>query len=264
MVTKQVWYKSKDGAKIPMFLIHHKDMTPNGNNPTLLYGYGGFNVSSSPYFSTEKALWIEAGGVYAIANIRGGGEFGETWHQAGMKEKKQNVFDDFIAAAEWLIDNHITSKEKLAVYGGSNGGLLIGAIVTQRPDLMKAALCAVPLLDMIRYHHSSIANIWAEEYGSAENPEEFEYIFKYSPYHHIRKGENYPAMLITTGINDARVDPFHARKFTAKLQELNGSFSPIFLLVRDSSGHGGGTTTNILFEQRSEEMAFLMEQLGMD
>ncbi len=263
MTTKQIWYKSKDGTEIPMFIIHNKDIVLNGNNPTQLYGYGGFNVSLEPGFSTSKALWLQAGGVYVVANLRGGGEFGEEWHRAGMHDKKQNVFDDFIAAAEWLIENKYTCPEKLAVHGGSNGGLLIGAIVTQRPDLMKAALCAVPLLDMIRYHHSSIANIWTEEYGNADNPEQFEYILKYSPYHNVRDNEKYPATMITTGINDARVDPFHARKLTALLQEKNTSDNPIYLLVKDSSGHGGGTTQTIMFKQHAEEMAFVMDQLGM-
>jgi len=217
-----------------------------------------------PSFSLGYSFWIENGGVLAIANLRGGGEFGEKWHEAGMKEKKQNVFDDFIAAAEWLIKQNYTSSEKLSVMGGSNGGLLIGAVVTQRPDLMKTALCQVPLLDMIRYHHSSIANIWKEEYGSAENPDEFEYILKYSPYHNVNENENYPAMLITTGINDARVDPFHARKFAALLQEKNRSQHPIYLLVQGASGHGGGTTLSIHFQQWSDYYGFLMDQLGMN
>ncbi|HHE38526.1 MAG TPA: S9 family peptidase [Candidatus Cloacimonetes bacterium] len=262
--TEQVWYNSKDGTSIPMFLVYNKNIVRDGNNPVQLYGYGGFNISLKPNFSLAYSFWIENGGILVIANLRGGGEFGEKWHQAGMKEKKQNVFDDFIAAAEWLIDNKYTCPEKLVVCGGSNGGLLIGAIVTQRPDLMKAALCQVPLLDMIRYHHSSIANIWKEEYGSSENPDEFEYILKYSPYHQVKENEHYPTMMITTGINDARVDPFHARKFAALLQENNSSENPVYLLVEDSSGHGGGTTQSIQFEQWSDYYAFLMDQLGMD
>ncbi len=261
--TKQVWYESKDGTKIQMFLVHNKDVKLNGNNPVLLEGYGGFNVSKTPYFSLGYSFWLESGGVLAFAALRGGGEFGEKWHEAGMKENKQNVFDDFIAASEWLIDNKYTCRDKLAVIGGSNGGLLIGAIVTQRPDLMKAALCLVPLLDMIRYHHSSFANIWKEEYGSPEVAEEFEYIYKYSPFHNAKVGEKYPAMLITTGINDARVDPFHARKFAALLQAKNVSENPIYLFVQDSSGHGGGTKQSIQFEQSSDYYSFLMDQLGM-
>ncbi|MCD4819969.1 MAG: prolyl oligopeptidase family serine peptidase [Candidatus Cloacimonetes bacterium] len=262
--TDQVWYKSKDGTSIPMFLIYNKKIKRDRNNSVLLNGYGGFNVSMDPYFSLAYTFWIENGGILAIANLRGGGEFGEKWHQAGMKDKKQNVFDDFIAAAEWLIEEKYIRPEKLIVSGGSNGGLLIGAIVTQRPDLMKAALCQVPLLDMIRYHHSSIANIWKEEYGSAENPDEFEYLLKYSPCHNVKDDEHYPTMLITTGINDARVDPFHARKFVALLQDKIFSENSIYLLVQDSSGHGGGTTLSIQFEQWSDYYAFLMDQVGME
>lgn len=261
--TEQVWYNSKDGTSIPMFLVYNKNIKRDGNNPVQLYGYGGFNVSLEPIFSLAYSFWINKGGILTIANLRGGGEFGEKWHKAGMKEKKQNVFDDFIAAAEWLIEKKYTCPEKLVVCGGSNGGLLIGAIVTQRPDLMKAALCQVPLLDMIRYHHSSFANIWKEEYGSPENPDEFEYILRYSPYHNVKESEHYPTMLITTGINDARVDPFHARKFAALLQENNSTENPIYLLVEDSSGHVGGTTQSIQFEQWSDYYAFLMDQLGM-
>ena len=246
-----------------MFLIYNKGLIKDKKNKVKLYGYGGFTVSLEPVFSVGKAIWLKAGGILAIANLRGGGEFGEKWHQAGMKEKKQNVFDDFIAAAEWLIEKEYTTSEKLVVEGGSNGGLLVGAVVTQRPDLMKAALCGVPLLDMIRYHHSSIANIWKEEYGSAEDPEAFEYILKYSPYHNVKENGKFPALLTTTGINDARVDPFHARKFTAAIQEQNSSKNPIYLLVKDSSGHGGGTTQSILFEQWAAEYSFLMDQLGM-
>jgi len=262
--TKQIWYRSKDGTSIPMFLVYNRNIKPAGNKPVLLNGYGGFNVSMDPIFSLGYSFWIKAGGILAIPNIRGGGEFGEQWHQAGMKEKKQNVFDDFIAAAEWLIENKYTCSQKLVVMGGSNGGLLIGAIVTQRPDLMKAALCQVPLLDMIRYHHSSIANIWKEEYGSSEDPEEFKYILDYSPYHNVKEDKKYPTMLITTGINDARVDPFHARKFTALLQEKNTSSNLIYLLVQDTSGHHGGTTQTIMFKQWSDYYAFLMDQLEMN
>ncbi len=261
--TEQVWFESKDGTKIPMFLVYKNGLKKNGINPVMLNGYGGFNVSMEPSFSLGYSFWIENGGVLAIANLRGGGEFGEKWHEAGMKENKQNVFDDFIAAAEWLIANNFTTPEKLTVMGGSNGGLLIGAIVTQRPDLMKAALCLVPLLDMIRYHHSSIANIWKEEYGSAEDPEEFKYILEYSPYHNVKENTEFPAMLITTGINDARVDPFHARKFAALLQEKNKSDNPIYLLVQGASGHGGGTTLTKQFAQWSDYYAFLMDQVGM-
>jgi len=261
--SEQVWYESKDGTSVPMFIVHRKDIHKNGTNPVLLEGYGGFNSSNLPFFSVVTSLWLEAGGIFAVASIRGGGEFGEKWHEAGMKANKQNVFDDFIAAGEWLINENYTCSEKLAMIGGSNGGLLIGAVVTQRPDLMKAVSCQVPLLDMIRYHHSSFANIWKEEYGSAEQPEEFEYILKYSPYHNVKDDERYPAMLIETGINDARVDPFHARKFTALIQEKNISDNKTYLLVKKSSGHGGGTTQTAMFEQLADTYSFLMNQLGM-
>jgi len=264
LCTQQVWYASKDGTKIPMFLIYNAAMVQDGNNPTQLYGYGGFNISLRPAYSLTNSLWVKNGGIMAIANLRGGGEFGETWHKAGMREKKQNVFDDFIAAAEYLIHQKYTRPEKLAVVGGSNGGLLIGAIVTQRPDLMTAALCQVPLLDMIRYHHNSIANIWKEEYGSAEVAEEFAYLLKYSPYHNVVDDVKYPTILITTGINDARVDPSHARKFAAILQEKNASDNPIYLLVQDASGHGGGTTQSTQFEQWADYYGFLMHALGME
>ena len=263
ITTKQVWFESKDGTSIPMFLVHKKDINMDSSNAAILRGYGGFNYSLKPRFSLANAFWVKNDGILAIANLRGGGEFGEKWHRAGMKENKQNVFDDFIAAAEWLIDKNYTSTEKLALHGGSNGGLLIGAAVTQRPDLMKAALCQVPLLDMIRFHHSKIGNLWVEEYGNPDEATDFEYLLAYSPYHKIKEGEHYPAMLITTAVNDARVDPFHARKFAAVLQEKNASYNPIFLLVEDASGHGGGTTQSVTFKQRAYYYTFLMDQLGI-
>ncbi|MBU1626754.1 prolyl oligopeptidase family serine peptidase [bacterium] len=262
-MTEQIWYKSKDGTPISMFLVRRKNFEKNGSNPVLLSGYGGFNVPMEPHFTTSYVVWLESGGMIAIPNLRGGGEYGKDWHEAGMKEKKQNVFDDFIAAAEWLIENKYTNPQKLAISGGSNGGLLMGAVVTQRPDLFKACLCAVPLLDMIRYHKVGIANIWKEEYGSAEDPEQFKYILKYSPYHNVKNGTKYPAMLIVGSENDARVDPMHARKFAARLQAAQGGEAPIMLLILKASGHGGGTTLSIQIEQQADDWGFLMNELGM-
>jgi len=262
-MTEQIWYKSKDNTPVSMFLVHRKDLARNGDNPVLLTGYGGFNVSIVPHFTTSYLVWLEAGGMVAIPNLRGGGEYGKDWHEAGMREKKQNVFDDFIFAGEWLIDNKYTNPDKLAISGGSNGGLLMGAVVTQRPDLFKASLCQVPLLDMIRYHKVGFANIWEEEYGSAEDPEQFRYILKYSPYHNVVDGTEYPAMLIVGSENDARVDPFHARKFAARLQEAQGGDSPILVLVLKASGHGGGTTLSTQIEQNADTWAFLMDEVGL-
>ena len=221
MTAQQVWFTSKDGTRVPMFVVHRKDVVLDGNNPTLLTGYGGFDVSMRPGFSTTYLVWLEAGGVLAVANLRGGGEFGREWHEAGMKEKKQNCFDDFIAAAEWLIANGWTSPAKLAIRGGSNGGLLVGACLVQRPDLFRAVLCEVPLLDMVNYHRFGLANIWAEEYGSSDDPAQFAYLRAYSPYHNLVAGRSYPAFLCTGSENDARVDPLHARKMVARLQELD-------------------------------------------
>lgn len=262
-MARQIWYQSKDGTPISMFLVHRKDLTRDGNNPTLLTGYGGFNISIRPGFSTTKVVWLEAGGMVAIPNLRGGGEYGRKWHEAGMLEKKQNVFDDFIAAAEWLINNNYTNPKKLAVSGGSNGGLLVGAFAVQKPELCRAVLCAVPLLDMVNYHKFGLANIWAEEYGSSDDPEQFKYLYRYSPYHNVKDGSKYPAMLITGSENDARVDPLHARKMVARLQEANPTGQPILLLVRKASGHGGGTTLSEQIRQTAEEYAFLMSRLGM-
>jgi len=262
--TEQVWYESKDRTKVSMFLIKKKDSKPEKNTPCFMYAYGGFNISITPAFRSEFAVWLESGGIVAVPNLRGGGEYGEEWHKAGMFENKQNVFDDYIAAAEWLIANGYTCSEKLVMTGGSNGGLLTGAMITQRPDLMKAIYCGVPLLDMIRYHKSMIANIWKEEYGSAEDPDQFKYILKYSPYHNVRPGTKYPAIIVTAGINDARVDPYHARKFTAALRDANSSDAPILLQVQQSSGHGGGTQLSIIAGQSADKMAFLMDQVGME
>jgi prolyl oligopeptidase len=262
-IVEQEWYNSKDGTKVSMFLIHNKNMNKDGNNPVYLTGYGGFNVSQSPRFSNLYVTWLEAGGMIAVPNLRGGGEYGKTWHEDGMKEKKQNVFDDFIGAAEYLIDNKYTSKEKLCIGGGSNGGLLTGAALVQRPDLFKAVYIGVPLLDMVRYHKFGLANIWAEEYGNADNPDQFKYIYKYSPYHNIKK-DKYPSVILTGSEDDARVDPMHARKMTALLQESTTGNNPIICLIRRSSGHGGGTTISMQIEQTADIFSFLMDQIGMN
>lgn len=259
----QVWYESRDGTKVSMFVVSRKDLDLDGNHPVMLTGYGGFNVPMVPRFSTAYAVWVEAGGILAIPNLRGGGEYGRDWHEAGMLEKKQNVFDDFIAAAEWLIDQGYTNPRKLAIRGGSNGGLLVGAVAVQRPDLFRAVLCSVPLLDMVRYHRFGLANIWAEEYGSAEDPEQFLYLYRYSPYHNVRGGIAYPAMLIVGSENDARVDPLHARKMVARLQGADVGGGPILLKIQRASGHSGGTTLTEQIDQVAGTWGFLMNQLEM-
>jgi prolyl oligopeptidase len=260
---KQVWYPSKDGTKIPMFLAYAKGLKLDGSNPALLTGYGGFNLSSAPSFSAFAAAWIANGGVWALANLRGGGEFGEAWHHAGMLEKKQNVFDDFIAAAEWLVRNKYTSPERLAIRGRSNGGLLMGAMITQRPDLFAAVSCGYPLLDMLRYHKFLIASYWVPEYGSSENAEQFKYIYAYSPYHHVRPGTKYPAVLFTSGDSDTRVAPLHARKMTALMQAANGSDKPILLHYDTKAGHIGATPVSKEIDTTTDELNFLMWQLKM-
>ncbi|MBN2564598.1 MAG: S9 family peptidase [Candidatus Eisenbacteria bacterium] len=262
-VARQVWYESKDGTRIPMFLVHRKDIVLDGSNPTLLTGYGGFASSITPSFTRNRFLWMEHGGVYAEPCLRGGGEYGDAWHRAGMLANKQNVFDDFIAAAEWLIDNSYTSPENLAVWGGSNGGLLIGAFVTQRPDLARAAICDVPLLDMVRFPRFYGASIWTTEYGHPDDPEQFEWLYAYSPYHHVEAGVTYPAMLITTAESDTRVHPSHAMKMTARLQAESGSEAPIFLRYESAAGHGTGTTMSMLLDQYTDYYSFLFGQLGM-
>ena len=261
----QIWYDSKDGTSIPMFLVHKKNLELSGKNPTLLYGYGGFNVSIKPQFSTRNALFVENGGVYALANIRGGSEFGEEWHRAGMLENKQNVFDDFIAAAEWLIEEQYTNPSKLAIRGGSNGGLLVGTCLTQRPDLYQAVLCEYPDLDMIGYYRFENNNPPALlEYGDASNPDHFEFLYKYSPYQNTRKGTDYPAVLFTTGDADTRVPPLQARKMTARLQYATISDRPILLLYDTKAGHSGGKPLGKWIEDTSLEMGFLFWQLGME
>ncbi len=260
---KQVWYESKDKTKVPMFLLHAKGIKLDGSNPTLLTGYGGFNSSTTPFFSPEAAMWAEKGGVFALPNLRGGGEFGEEWHKAGMLERKQNVFDDFIAAAEWLITNGYTKPSKLAVSGTSNGGLLVGAALTQRPDLFQAVVCRYPLLDMLRYQNFLVARFWVPEYGSSEDPNQFEYLHAYSPYHHVKQGTKYAAVLFVSGDGDTRVDPLHARKMAALLQWATGSERPVLLHYDTKSGHSGGRPLPKQIEESTDEMSFLFWQLGV-
>lgn len=259
---KQVWYESKDGTKAPMFLVFTKGIKLDGSSPVLLTGYGGFNVSETPAFSARAAAWVERGGVYALATLRGGGEFGEAWHHAGMLEKKQNVFDDFIAAAQWLIQKGYTSSAKLALIGTSNGGLLVGAALTQCPDLFQAVVCRYPLLDMLRYQKFLVARYWVPEYGSSDDPEQFTYLRAYSPYQNVKPDAKYPAVLIVSGDGDTRVDPLHARKMAALLQASTGSDRPVLLLYDTKSGHSGGRPLNKEIEETTDELSFLLWQLG--
>jgi prolyl oligopeptidase len=262
---KQVFYPSKDGTKVPMFVVHRKGLKLDGTNPTLLYAYGGFNVSQTPSFSATLFPWFEAGGVYALACLRGGGEYGDAWHEAGMLDRKQNVYDDFIAAAEWLVAQKYTNPAKLAVSGGSNGGLLTGAVLTQRPELFGAVISAVPLLDMLRYQSFLMARYWIPEYGSAENADQFRFLRAYSPYHHVQKGTKYPAVLLTAGENDARVHPLHARKMAALLQASTASDpkeKPILLWVDRDAGHGQGKPLELRVRDAADQRMFLMWQLG--
>jgi prolyl oligopeptidase len=259
----QIWYPSKDGTRVPMFIAHKKGMPLDGSNPVLLTGYGGFNVSETPAASTLALAWMDMGGTYALANLRGGGEFGEAWHKAGMLDKKQNVFDDFIAAAEYLIKEGYTRKERLAIRGGSNGGLLVGAALTQRPDLFRAVICAYPLLDMVRYDQFKVAKFWVPEYGSAQNAEQFKYIYKYSPYQHVEKGTTYPAVLMVSGDGDTRVDPLHARKMAALLQASTGSDHPVLLRYDTQAGHSAGMPMDRQIDETADQLTFLAWQLGM-
>ena len=263
---KQVWYDSKDGTPVSMFIVHKKGLKLDGNNPTILYGYGGFNIPQTPYFSSTMFPWYENGGVYAVANLRGGGEYGNAWHEAGMLENKQNVFDDFIAAGEWLVENGYTNPSKLGIAGGSNGGLLTGAVVVQRPDLFSAVISSVPLLDMVRYQNFLMARYWVPEYGTAENAEQYEFIKKYSPYHNVKRGTKYPAVLFTAGENDTRVHPLHARKMAALMQNATGSdqeSEPILLWVDRDAGHGGGKPLHLRIRDVADQRMFMMWQLGM-
>ena len=257
----QKWFTSKDGTKVPMFVAHRADRKLDGSMPTLLYGYGGFTLSMTPSFSATYAWWIEHGGAVVVVNLRGGAEFGEEWHRAGMLDKKQNVFDDYIAAAEWLIANKYTRPERLAIYGGSNGGLLVGAAMTQRPELYGAVVCAVPLLDMVRFHLFKVARYWTPEYGSAEDPKQFQTLFAYSPYHRVKDGEKYPATMFITGDADTRVDPLHARKMAARVQAANASGKPILLHYDTEGGHSAGLPIAKQIENTADMLAFLVSQV---
>ncbi|PSB07601.1 S9 family peptidase [Pleurocapsa sp. CCALA 161] len=262
--TQQVFYPSKDGTKIPMFITHKKGIKLDGNNPTYLYAYGGFNISLTPSFSVSNVVWLEMGGIYAVPNLRGGGEYGEEWHQAGMKDKKQNVFDDFIAAAEWLIAQKYTSQEKLAIAGGSNGGLLVGACMTQRPDLFAAAIPAVGVLDMLRFHKFTIGWAWCSEYGTPDDAADFKTLYAYSPLHNLQPGTNYPATMITTADHDDRVVPAHSFKFAAALQAAHQGDNPVLIRIETKAGHGAGKPTSKIIEEAADKWGFLVANLGIE
>jgi prolyl oligopeptidase len=261
--TKQVFYQSKDGTKVPMFITYKKGLKLNGNNPTYLYGYGGFNISMTPRFSVGNLVWMEMGGVYAQPSLRGGGEYGEEWHQAGMKLRKQNVYDDFIAAAQWLIDNKYTSTKKLAIGGGSNGGLLVGAALTQRPDLFGAALPAVGVMDMLRFQLFTIGWAWVSDYGTSDNAADFKALYAYSPLHNIKPGTSYPPTLITTADHDDRVWPGHSFKFAAAMQAAQAGSAPILIRIETKAGHGAGKPTSKIIEEVADRWAFLVKTLEM-
>ena len=262
-IVKQVFYTSKDGTRVPMFISHRKDVVPDGNTPTLLYGYGGFNISITPSYSTTRLTWMDMGGVYAVANLRGGGEYGEEWHQGGTRANKQNVFDDFIAAGEYLVAEGYTTSEKLAIFGGSNGGLLVGAVVNQRPDLFGAAIAAVGVMDMLRFHNFTAGRFWTDDYGSSDDPEEFEALLAYSPYHNIKKGTNYPAVMVTTADTDDRVVPGHSFKYAAALQAAQAGDDPVLIRIETRAGHGAGVPTDKVIEDYSDKWAFLLRNLDM-
>ena len=260
---KQVFYRSKDGTRVPMFVVYKKGIKLDGSNPTLLYGYGGFNISVLPGFSVGRLAWLEMGGVFAQPNLRGGGEYGEAWHKAGTKLDKQNVFDDFIAAGQWLIANKYTRPDKLAIQGGSNGGLLVGAVMTQRPDLFGACLPAVGVMDMLRFQRFTEGRTWVDDYGSSDNPAEFKAILKYSPYHNVKPGVCYPATLVTTADTDDRVVPGHSFKFAAALQHAQGCDKPVLIRIETRAGHGGGKPTSKRIDETTDLWAFLVKSLAM-
>ena len=260
---RQVSYPSRDGTPVSMFLVHRSGLNPTGQDPVYLTGYGGFNVSLTPTFSRSLLLWLEHGGIVAMPNLRGGGEYGEEWHQGGMLGRKQNTFEDFLAAAEWLIANQYTSRDRLAIAGGSNGGLLMGAALTQRPDLFRAVVIQVPLLDMLRYHRFLIARLWVPEYGSAENREDFDWLAAYSPYQHVRSGVGYPAVLLATAESDTRVDPLHARKMAARLQAATSSGRIILLRLETQAGHGAGKPLTKVLDELTDTWTFVFHELGV-
>jgi prolyl oligopeptidase len=248
---------------VPMFITHKKGLKLDSSNPTLLYAYGGFGIPMTPFFSVSRAVWMEMGGVYAVANLRGGSEYGEDWHQAGTKLKKQNVFDDFIACADWLIQEKYTSAPKLAIEGGSNGGLLVGACMTQRPELFAAAIPHVGVMDMLRFHKFTIGWAWTTDYGSSDNAEEFKTLYGYSPYHNLKPGVKYPSTLVTTADHDDRVVPAHSFKFAARLQECHAGENPVLIRIETRAGHGGGKPIAKIIEEAADCMAFLVKELGV-
>ncbi|MBN7795236.1 prolyl oligopeptidase family serine peptidase [Parahaliea mediterranea] len=262
-VVEQVFYRSKDGTRVPMFIAHRKDLKLDGGNPTLLYGYGGFNISLTPRFSVTRLAWMDMGGVYAQANLRGGGEYGEAWHKAGTRQNKQNVFDDFIAAGEYLVAQKYTSPQHLGIYGGSNGGLLVGAVLNQRPDLFGAAIPAVGVMDMLRFHRFTAGRFWVDDYGSAEDPKEFEALYAYSPYHNIARGGDYPAVLVTTADTDDRVVPGHSFKYIARLQDYQDGEAPVLIRIQTRAGHGAGKPTAMVIEEYADMWAFMARHLGL-
>ncbi len=262
-VVKQVFYTSSDGTRVPMFIAHHVDVEPDGDTPTLLYGYGGFNISLTPSYSTTRLAWMEMGGIYAVANLRGGGEYGEEWHKAGTKLQKQNVFDDFIAAAEYLIDEGYTNASRLSIFGGSNGGLLVGAVTNQRPDLFGAAIPAVGVMDMLRFQEFTAGRFWVDDYGSSNDPREFEALLAYSPYHNAKAGTKYPAVLVTTADTDDRVVPGHSFKYAAAMQAAQAGDAPVLIRIETRAGHGSGKPTEMIIEEYADRWAFLVRNLGM-
>jgi len=260
--TKQIFYASKDGTKVPMFVVAKKGLKLDGNNPVCLTGYGGFNISMTPSFRATCASWIEKGGVFALPNLRGGGEYGREWHEAGMKEHKQNVFDDFLSAAQALIDTQYTNAKKIAIVGGSNGGLLVGAALTQRPDLFGAVVAEVGVLDMLRFQKFTIGAAWESDYGCSDAPDGFQYLIKYSPLQNIQKGTCYPPTLITTGDHDDRVVPGHSFKFTATLQAAQGCTNPVLIRIETKAGHGSSTPISKVIDEQSDILAFMWDAVG--
>src|SRR5690606_13438439 len=261
--TEQVFFTSKDGTKVPMFITYKKGVKFDGTAPVLIYGYGGFNIPMTPGFSMSNAFFVEQGGIYVVVNLRGGSEYGEEWHEAGMLEKKQNVFDDFIGAAEYLIANKYTNSDKIAIRGGSNGDLLVGAAMTQRPELFKVALPAVGVMDMLRFHKFTVGWGWTVEYGNADSASQFPYLYKYSPYHNLRKGVKYPATLVTTADHDDRVVPAHSFKFASRLQEYHAGENPVLIRIETNAGHGAGKPTSKQIEEAADMWSFVMHNLNM-
>ncbi|HEU5234482.1 MAG TPA: prolyl oligopeptidase family serine peptidase [Terriglobales bacterium] len=260
---KQEWFLSKDGTRVPMFIIRKRDLKLDGNNPVWLTGYGGFDSSNLPFFNPQAIVWAEHGGVFVETNLRGGGEFGEEWHRAGMLDHKQNVFDDFISAAQWLIEHKYTNPTRLAIEGGSNGGLLVGAAMTQHPELFRAVICWHPLLDMLRYDKFMMAQFWVSEYGTAQDPEQFKYLYAYSPYQHVEENKKYPAVLFMTGDGDTRVAPLHARKMTAAMQRVTAGDRPVLLRYELIAGHAGGRSATQTIGDDVDQFTFLFWQLNM-